>query len=124
MIGFKRFLLPLRPSPGQFAPVRRGGFVRRLVHRLRIAPRIALFVVFTGALLVIGLPALDLVALRQWIDDSRALFLVVRVCVYVAVVWYGPVWRGATGGERDRARIALAGFAVVLELFGTLRLIL
>lgn len=124
MIGMIRFLLPLRPPAGSRAAVRRGGLAGWPVRLLRISFRIVLFMLAAGAALLIGFPGPDPVALRQWVDESRATFPVVRTCVYVIVVWYGPVWRGATGADRDRARLALAAAAVVLEVSGTLRLIL
>lgn len=124
-----RFLLPFRSMTGTDSPSRerqagaRKGFPGGFGRMLRISVFFILFMLFAGAVLVAGFPSLDPAAIQRWVDDSQVLFLPVRICVYVLVVWFGPGWRGATGAERDRARLALVGIAVALEAIGALRLI-
>lgn len=124
-----RFLLPIRPMTGGGSSSREGqagsrkGLLGGFGRMLRISVFFILFMLFGGAVLLVGFPSLNPAAIQQWVDDSQVLFLPVRICVYVVVVWFGPGWRGATGADRDRARLALVGIAVALEAIGALRLI-
>lgn len=115
MIGMLRFLLPYRDRrPGRTGPK------SRTRAFLRIALRVLLLAGVAVAILTVGMPALDPVAMWRWMDASWVLLLLVRICVYTLVVWWGPVLRGLRAGDRDRARLFLAGVAVVLELAGSL----
>lgn len=117
----------IRISKPYSNPSGRGTDRHRPRGRLRtfmgIAFRILLFFVAAAAVLSAGLTFLDPVAMWQWMDDSWVLLLLFRICVYLAVVWWGPLLRGARGEDLDRARLALAGFAVFLELTGSIWMI-
>ena len=122
MIGLIRFLLPYRDPAGR-EPGAHGSRSRPRAF-LRVVFRVSLFVLAAAAVLAVGLPALDPVAMWRWLDDSWVLLLLVRICVYVAAVWWGPLIRGARGADLDRARLALAGFAAALEGIGFLWMVL
>lgn len=122
MTGFFRFRPQGRMPSGTSDRGRRDTSVR--VPRPRIALPVLALLLVAGAVLAAAVPDLDPAAVRRWMEESRLLrlfLLPVRTSVYLAVIWYGPVLRGARGADLDRARLALAAFALLLEAAGTLR---
>ncbi len=108
---------PPRPAAG--GPVR--SWFRQL---LRAGAWMALFMLATAGILVAGFPDLDLMAVLEWMEDSWVLLLLIRISVYLVVIWYGPILRGVREEDLDRSRLALAGCAALIEVLGSLRLIL
>lgn len=131
MSGPLRILFPRRGSPGHDTSGRhlptypaRGPVRSWFRQLLRAGAWIALFMLVTSAILVAGFPELDPMAALQWMEESWVLLLTIRISVYLVVIWYGPILRGVQGGDLDRARLALAGCAALIEVLGSLRLIL
>lgn len=124
MTGFFGFRPQGWTPSGTSARGRRDTSVRVRFPRPRVALPVLFLLLAAGAVLVAAVPDLDPAAVRRWMEESRLLrvfLLPVRMSVYLAVLWYGPVLRGARGADLDRARLALCAFALLLEAAGTLR---
>ena len=126
MIGPLRILFPSRMSSGRNPPRPAAGRPVRSWFRqlLRAGALMALFMLAAAGILVAGFPDLDPMATLQWMEESWVLLLLIRISVYLVVIWYGPILRGVPGGDLDRARLALAGCAALIEVLGSLRLVL
>lgn len=70
-------------------------------------------------------PSLEQVHAVQSALDAHAIALaVIRITVYLVLVWYGPAWRGARGEDLDRARLTMSIVATVFELVFVQRIFL
>ena len=63
-------------------------------------------------------------AVQRALDTHAGGLAVIRIAVYLVLVWYGPGWRGARGGDLDRARLTMSIVATVFELVLVQRLFL
>ena len=126
MTGPLRILFPRRIPSGRNPPrPAAGGPVRSWFRQLlRAGAWMALFMLAAAGILVAGFPDLDPMATLQWMEESWVLLLLIRISVYLVVIWYGPILRGVPGEDLDRARLALAGCAALIEVLGSLRLVL
>lgn len=55
-------------------------------------------------------------AVHRALDAHAVALSVIRIAVYLVLVWYGPAWRGARGEDLDRARFTMSIVATVFEL--------
>ena len=63
-------------------------------------------------------------AVQRTLDSHAITLSVIRIVVYLVLVWYGPAWRGAQGEDLDRARFTMSIVATVFELVFVQRMFL
>lgn len=94
----------------------------------RFARRIRLFRIGVAGVLLLALAPFVIVflgygpspeqvhAVQRALDAHAIALSVIRITVYLVLVWYGPIWRGARGEDLDRARFTMSIVATVFEL--------
>ena len=103
-----------------------GRFARR-IRLFRIgAAGVLLLVLAPFVIVFLGFgPSPEQVHTVQRALDTHAVALaMIRIAVYLVLVWYGPAWRGVRGGDLDRARFTMSIVATVFELVLVQRLFL
>ncbi len=61
---------------------------------------------------------------QRALDTHAVALAVIRIAVYLVLVWYGPAWRGVRGEDLDRARFTMSIVVTVIELALVQRLFL